>query len=63
MKNKIIKQKKEKDSPEVLFIPTGILLGIGFGFLYDQLIPSLFIGLGTGFLIFAIIAVIRNKKI
>jgi hypothetical protein len=51
------KTKKEKDSPEGLFIPAGLLTGMGLGFLFNQLVAGLFIGLGIGFFIFAIISV------
>ncbi|MDD2444836.1 MAG: hypothetical protein PHX15_02840 [Candidatus Nanoarchaeia archaeon] len=56
------KQKKD-DDPEALFIPAGLFIGLGLGFLFENLIAGLFIGLGLGFLIFAFISVIKNKKI
>ena len=56
------KNKKEKDSGEGLFIPAGVLMGMGFGFLYDNLVAGLFIGLGFGFLVFAILSVLKNKE-
>lgn len=52
---------KKKDS-EALFIPAGVLLGMGFGFLYNDLVAGLFIGLGIGFLVFAIISTFKYKK-
>jgi hypothetical protein len=55
------KKQKSKD-PEVLFIPAGVLLGMGFGFLYNDLVAGLFIGLGLGFFVFAIVSNIKNKK-
>lgn len=54
--------KKDREEPEALFIPTGVLLGMGFGFLYDKFIAGLFLGLGVGFLIFAIISLWRHRK-
>jgi len=54
-------KKTKKEDPEALFIPAGILTGMGFGFLYGNLVAGLFIGLGIGFLLFAIIAVYKNK--
>ena len=54
--------KKNKDEPEALFIPAGVLTGMGFGFLSGHLVAGLFIGLGIGFLIFAIISVLRNTN-
>lgn len=56
------KIKKEKDTGEGLFISAGVLTGMGFGFLYQNLVAGLFIGLGLGFLIFAILSVLKNRK-
>ncbi len=55
-------KNKKKDEKEGLFIPAGIFLGMGFGFLYNQLVAGLFIGLGVGFVLFAITSIISNKK-
>jgi hypothetical protein len=44
-----------------LFIPAGVLTGMGIGFLIDNLVAGLFIGLGAGFALFAIAAVIRER--
>ena len=63
MKTKQIKtEKKKDDEPEALFIPAGVLTGMGFGFLYGNLVAGLFIGLGLGFVIFAIISWSRKRK-
>ncbi len=56
------KKTKKEDNPRALFIPAGVLLGMGFGFLYNQLVSGLFIGLGLGFLFFAISEVMNSKK-
>lgn len=60
---KLKKEIKEDDSPGGLFIPAGVLGGLGFGFLFNELVAGLFIGLGVGFTLFAIyeIAVTRRK--
>jgi len=55
------KKTKEEKEPEALFIPAGLLTGMGIGFLYNQLVAGLFIGLGIGFIIFAIISVIKYR--
>lgn len=44
-----------------LFIPAGVLTGMGIGFLIDNLVAGLFIGLGAGFTLFAMTAVIRER--
>ncbi len=54
--------KKDDDSPGGLFIPAGVLAGIGFGFLFNELVAGLFIGLGTGFALFAAYEIIRENK-
>lgn len=54
-------EKKKTKEPEALFIPAGVLLGMGLGFLYNELVTGLFIGLGIGFLIFAIISTLRHR--
>ena len=46
--------KKKKDNPSGVFIPAGLFVGMGLGFLYDQLVAGMFIGLGVGFALFAI---------
>jgi hypothetical protein len=33
-----------------LLIPAGIFIGMGIGFLFDQLVGGIFLGLGLGFL-------------
>lgn len=53
---------KEKDDSEALFIPAGVLLGMGLGFYYGNIPAGLFIGLGVGFVIFASISVLKNRK-
>jgi hypothetical protein len=44
-----------------LFIPAGALIGMGIGFLVDNLVAGLFIGLGAGFALFGLTAVIRDR--
>ena len=54
---KTISQVSEKGKKTGgLFIPAGIFLGLGFGFLFDQLVAGLFIGMGAGFIGMAIAA-------
>jgi hypothetical protein len=44
-----------------LFIPAGVLTGMGIGFLIDNLVAGLFIGLGAGFALFAITAALTGR--
>ncbi len=57
---KIRKEIKEDDSPGGLFIPAGVLGGMGFGFLFGNFIAGLFIGLGVGFTLFALYEILRR---
>lgn len=61
---KILKKagKLKKDDSEALFIPAGVLLGMGFGFLYGNLVAGLFIGLGLGFVLFALLSTIKSFR-
>lgn len=43
-----------------LFIPAGIMLGMGIGFLMGNLSAGLFVGLGSGFLLFAIVSLFKK---
>lgn len=54
-------EKKKKEEFGALFIPAGIFLGMGFGFLFGDFIAGLFIGMGIGFLLFAITRVVKRK--
>ena len=54
------KGKKGKDMGG-LFIPAGLFIGMGFGFIYNNLIAGLFIGLGAGFAAFGLSALIFKK--
>ena len=47
-------QQGHANKPGALFIPAGILVGMGVGFLVGKFLPGMFIGLGLGFLAFAI---------
>ena len=59
MKKSANLKKKDRGA---LFIPAGIFLGLGFGFLYGRVVEGMFIGLGVGFVFFAIADMFGNKK-
>ncbi len=48
------KKNEDKDNPGALFIPAGVLTGMGVGYWQDQFLAGLFIGLGVGFILFAL---------
>lgn len=62
VKNKISKEKKEnkKEDKGWPLISAGLLIGMGFGFIYGNVSGGLFIGLGTGMAVWAIISLIRK---
>jgi hypothetical protein len=47
-------KKDKRKSAGGLFIPAGLFIGMGIGWLMDYLVAGLFIGLGTGFLLYGI---------
>ncbi len=54
--------EKEKDSPGALFIPAGVLTGMGIGFLIGNVPGAMFTGLGLGFVFFAITEIFKKKN-
>ncbi|MCK5234342.1 MAG: hypothetical protein KAJ88_00730 [Candidatus Aenigmarchaeota archaeon] len=47
-------KKQNDDDRSGLFIPAGLFIGMGIGFIIEQLIGGMFLGLGLGFLGMAI---------
>jgi len=45
-----------------LFIPAGLLIGLGIGWAMGHIVPGLFVGLGGGFVGMAIARIILSKK-
>jgi hypothetical protein len=56
-----MKKKIKKEDNSGIFVPGGLLLGMGFGFLYGNLLAGLFIGLGGGLILMAIIKTLEKK--
>lgn len=54
-KKKTIEKKKHYGDDSGIFVPAGLFIGLGFGFLTGQLVAGLFLGLGFGFLIMGLI--------
>ena len=61
VKKKVKTTRKKDDDPEALFIPAGVLTGMGFGFWFDNLVAGLFIGLGIGFVLYAILSLLKKR--
>lgn len=57
-------KKREKELEDqkrgALFIPAGVLTGVGVGFLINNVAAGTLVGLGIGFLIFATISVVKK---
>jgi len=61
MEKQVNMEKERKgESFEGLFIPAGALIGVGIGFIYNNIPVGTLIGLGAGFLAMAIAKVIRR---
>jgi F0F1-type ATP synthase assembly protein I len=63
---KATKTKKKADAGKKasisgVFIPAGIFLGMGIGWIFGYLVQGLFIGMGAGFLAFAIALLVMRK--
>ncbi len=43
-----------------MFIPGGVILGMGIGFLIDNVSAGMFIGLGAGFILFAVVMLFKK---
>jgi hypothetical protein len=47
-------KNKNSDDSSGLFIPAGLFLGFGLGFVFGNIPAGIFLGMGAGFLMFAI---------
>ena len=54
---KVVRKRREDNSG--IFIPAGLFLGLGCGFLYGNIVAGVLLGLGAGFLAMAIAKVFR----
>jgi len=48
-------EAKKRKGVSGLFIPAGLFIGMGTGWIFGYLVEGLFIGLGVGFLAMAIV--------
>jgi len=55
------KRKKEEDRTGI-FVPAGLFLGLGMGFITGELVGWLFVGMGLGFLAMALSKPKKAKK-
>ena len=54
--------EKKKEDITGLFIPAGVLIGVGVGFLINNIPAGTVIGLGCGFLAMAIFKILKEQK-
>jgi hypothetical protein len=59
-KGQKIERESRSDSSGV-FVPAGLLIGMGLGFVYNNLPAGLFIGLGAGLLVMALIKLLKKR--
>lgn len=55
------KKKDYRRGAGSLFIPAGLFLGFGVGFLINNIPAGMFVGLGLGFLGFVLTVVFKEK--
>jgi hypothetical protein len=56
---KVVKKVRRKEDHSGIFIPAGLLIGIGIGFLTGQVPAGTLIGLGAGFLLMALVKLFK----
>jgi hypothetical protein len=56
-----MEEKKDEKGKGALFIPAGLFIGMGIGFILNNLPAGIFIGLGVGFVAFTISLFFKNK--
>jgi hypothetical protein len=54
-------KREKKWGTAGIFIPAGLFIGMGIGWIFGYLVQGLFIGLGAGFLAMAITAFVMGK--
>jgi hypothetical protein len=55
------RHKRHHDDPSGIFVPAGLLTGMGIGFVNGNIPAGLFIGLGVGLAIMALIQLLGKK--
>ena len=60
---KISRQDRNTENKKngALFIPAGLFIGLGIGFLVNNVVGGTLLGLGAGFLVFAIMTAINRN--
>ncbi len=58
----MVKKDKKKEDISGLFIPAGVLIGLGVGMALEQTAAGTLIGLGLGFLAMAVFKLLKPQK-
>ena len=45
-----------------MFIPAGVLMGMGIGWIFGHLVPGMFIGIGAGMFAMAVVYVVASLR-
>jgi len=53
-------KKDDKKGAGALFIPGGLMLGFGIGFIINNIAAGMFVGLGIGFILFALTLIFKK---
>lgn len=63
-KNMAEKKKYGKglENYAAIFIPGGLFIGMGIGFIVNHLVGGLFIGLGVGFILYAATVIFKRRR-
>ena len=56
----MVEKKEKRNGAAGLFIPAGLFIGFGIGFIIDNIPAGMFAGLGFGFLLFAIAMLMKK---
>ena len=56
------KEFKKKEDLAGVWIPAGIFIGMGFGFIFDSLPAGIFLGLGGGFVLMILTKLLKKSK-
>lgn len=55
-------KKKSRADIAGVAVPAGLLIGMGVGFLIDELVASMFIGLGAGLALMMVLYLLLREK-
>ena len=60
--DQVMQEQPKSRRVSALFIPAGLFVGMGIGYLTGHFLPGLFIGMGAGFVISAVFMLLRKQE-